>query len=213
MGKATKLGAQERLDWLRLGRSGGIGPVTLRDLIGFDGTAAKALEALPDLVRRGGGARPVRICSKSDAEREIETLSKRGARLIARPDPEYPEALAALEDAPPVITVKGRAELLEQDKIALVGARNASANGRRIASDIAAGLAQAGIAVVSAMARGIDTAAHLGALNTGSEVGGTIAVVAGGVDILYPPENGSLFERLGAEGLIVAESPPGTEPI
>jgi DNA processing protein len=213
MGKATNIGAQERLDWLRLARSGGIGPVTIRDLIGFYGTAAKALEALPDLVRRGGGARPVRICSRQDAEREIETLFKRGARLIARPDPDYPEALAALEDAPPVITIKGRTELLERDKIALVGARNASANGRRIASDLAAGLAQAGIAVVSGMARGIDTAAHLGALNTGSEAGGTIAVVAGGVDILYPPENGPLFERLGAEGLIVAESPPGTEPI
>ena len=204
---------QERIDWLRLARSNGIGPVTIRDLIAFYGTATKALEALPDLVRRGGGARPVRVCSKPEAEREIEALAKLGARLIVRSDPDYPEALAALEDAPPVITVKGRLELLRPEKIALVGARNASANGRRIASDLAAGLAQAGAAVVSGMARGIDTAAHLGALNAASQGGGTIAVVAGGIDILYPPENGALYERLGVEGLIVAESSPGTEPV
>jgi DNA processing protein len=203
---------QERLDWLRLARSSGIGPVTVRDLIGYYGTAAKALDALPDLARRGGGSRPVRLCPKPEAEREIETLAKRGARLIARPESEYPEALAALEDAPPVIAVRGRAELLARPKIALVGARNASANGRRIAADLAAGLARSGTVVVSGMARGIDTAAHRGALDAQSETGGTIAVVAGGIDVLYPPENGALFERLGTEGLIVAEAAPGTEP-
>jgi DNA processing protein len=203
---------KERLDWLRLARSSGIGPVTIRDLIAFCGTPARALEALPDLARRGGGARPVRICPQAEAERELEALARHGARLISRGDPDYPEALAALEDAPPVIAVKGRAELLQPDRIALVGARNASANGRRIASDMAAGLAQAGAVVVSGMARGIDTAAHLGALNTRAETGGTIAVVAGGIDVLYPPENGALFERLGAEGLIVAEAALGTEP-
>jgi DNA processing protein len=207
------IAAQERLDWLRLARSGGIGPVTIRDLIAYFGTAAKALEALPDLARRGGGARPVRLCTKADAERELETLAKLGARLIARPEPDYPEALAALEDAPPVVAVKGRAELLRAPKIALVGARNASANGRRIAADIAAGLARAGTVVVSGMARGIDTAAHLGALDARAETGGTIAVVAGGIDVLYPPENAQLFDRLGVEGLILAESPPGTEPV
>ncbi len=206
-------GDKERLDWLRLARSSGIGPVTVRDLIAFYGTAAKALDALPDLARRGGGARPVRIFSKAEAEREIEAVEKCGARLIARAEADYPEALAALEDAPPVITVKGRTELLRPNKIALVGARNASANGRRIAADMAAGLAQAGAVVVSGMARGIDTAAHLGALDAGSATGGTIAVVAGGIDVLYPPENGALFARLGAEGLIVAEAALGTEPV
>jgi DNA processing protein len=206
-------GEEERLDWLRLARSSGIGPVTIRDLIAFYGTAAKALEALPDLIRRGGGARPIRICPQAEAEREIEALTRLGARLIARPDPDYPEALSALEDAPPVITAKGRIDLLRLPMIALVGARNASANGRRIAGDMAAGLAQAGAVVVSGMARGIDTAAHLGALNAGSESGGTIAVVAGGIDVLYPPENGILVERLGREGLIVAEAAPGTEPV
>src|SRR3954462_9955196 len=165
----------QRLDWLRLARSGGIGPVTIRDLIGYFGTAAKALDALPDLARRGGRSRPVRVCPKAEAEREIDTLAKLGARLIARPEADYPEALAALEDAPPVVTVKGRAELLKAPNIALVGARNASANGRRIASDMASGLARAGVVVVSGMARGIDTAAHLGALNAQAETGGTIA--------------------------------------
>jgi DNA processing protein len=214
MFSAMGIREQEQLDWLRLARSGGIGPVTIRDLVAYFGTAGKAIEALPDLAKRGGGSRPVRLCPKADAEREIAALAKRGARLIARSDPEYPEALAALEDAPPVITVKGRAELLQGPMIALVGARNASANGRRIAGDMASGLARSGAVVVSGMARGIDTAAHLGALTIGSDTGGgTIAVIAGGIDVLYPPENAALFERLGTEGLLVAESAPGTEPI
>ena len=204
---------QERLNWLRLARSGGIGPVTIRDLIAYFGTATKALEALPDLSRRGGKSRPVRVCPQPEAEREIEALARLGARLIARPDPDYPQALAATEDAPPVITVKGRIELLQPPKVALVGARNASANGRRIAREMATGLAGAGTVVVSGMARGIDTAAHLGALETTPGMGGTIAVVAGGIDVLYPPENAALFDRLGKEGLIVAEAAPGTEPI
>jgi len=206
-------GEKERLDWLRLARSGGIGPVAIRDLIAHFGTAGKALDALPDLARRGGGARPLRLCPKGDAEREFATLAKLGARLIAKPEPDYPEALAALEDAPPVIAVKGRTGLLKAPKIALVGARNASANGRRIAGDMAAGLARSGIVVVSGMARGIDTAAHLGALDAEAASGGTIAVIAGGIDVLYPPENALLFDRLGKDGLLLAECAPGTEPI
>jgi len=216
---------RERLAWLRLARSGGIGPVTIRDLVAHFGGAAAALDALPDLAKRGGRARPLRICSQSEAEDEVARLERIGARLIARDDPDYPPALAAIEDAPPVITVRGRDDFLAAPKIAaaiaLVGARNASANGRRIAADMAAGLAQSGILVVSGMARGIDTAAHLGAfagMAPGTIAdpragGGTIAVVAGGIDVLYPPENGALFKRLGMEGLIVAEAAPGTEPV
>jgi DNA processing protein len=207
------LNDRERLDWLRLARSHGIGPVTVRDLVAHFGNATKALEALPELAKRGGRARPLRICPRDEAEREIATLVKLGARLIARPEPDYPEALAAIEDAPPVVTVRGRNELLAAPKLALVGARNASANGRRIADDMAAGLATAGYAVVSGMARGIDTAAHTGALRATSSRGGTIAVIAGGIDVLYPPENAALFERLGRDGLIVAEAAPGTEPV
>ena len=216
---------RERLAWLRLARSGGIGPVTIRDLVAHFGGAAAALDALPDLAKRGGRARPLRICSQSEAEDEVARLERIGARLIARDDLDYPPALAAIEDAPPVITVRGRDDFLAAPKIAtaiaLVGARNASANGRRIAADMAAGLAQSGILVVSGMARGIDTAAHLGAfagMAPGTIAdpragGGTIAVVAGGIDVLYPPENGALFKRLGMEGLIVAEAAPGTEPV
>jgi len=200
-------GEQERLDWLRLARSGGIGPVTIRDLIGYFGSAAKALEALPDLAKRGGGSRPLRLCPKSEAEREIAALAKLGARLIARPEPDYPEALAALEDAPPVITVKGRAELLTAPMIALVGARNASAAGCRFARQLAFALGQAGAAIVSGLARGVDSAAHDGALESG-----TIAVIAGGIDIVYPPENEDRQRAIAARGLLVAEQPPGVEP-
>jgi DNA processing protein len=204
---------KERLAWLRLARSGGVGPITVRDLVAHFGSAGAAVEALPELSKRGGRSRPLKPCPPAEAEREIETLGKLGARLIAKAEPDYPEGLAAIEDAPPVITVRGRMELLAAPKIALVGARNASANGRRIADDMAAGLAAAGYVVVSGMARGIDTAAHAGALRNASGAGGTIAVIAGGIDVLYPPENAALFERLGHEGLIVAEASPGTEPV
>jgi DNA processing protein len=207
------IGDKERVAWLRLARSQGLGVVTIRDLVDHYGTAATALEALPDLAARGGRSRPLRICSHAEAEGELATLERLGARLIARADSAYPEALAAIEDAPPVISVRGRVELLGAPKVALVGARNASANGRQIARTMAQGLVAAGFAVVSGMARGIDTAAHIGALDDQSNGGGTIAVVAGGIDVLYPPENGALFDRLGTEGLILAEAGPGTEPL
>jgi DNA processing protein len=213
----------ERLAWLRLARSSGLGPVTIRDLVARCGSAAQALVALPELAKRSGRVRPIRLCTQREAEAELATLAKLGARLIARPELDYPEALAAIEDAPPVIAVRGRAELLAAPKIALVGARNASANGRQIARTMAQGLAASGFVVVSGMARGIDTAAHLGALDGrsgpngtnggGANGGGTIAVVAGGIDVLYPPENRVLFDRLGSEGLVVAEAAPGTEPL
>jgi DNA processing protein len=211
--RAREIGDKERLAWLRLARSRGLGVITIRDLVAHFGSAAAALDALPDLATRGGSARPLRLCSRAEAEGELATLDKLGARLIARPEADYPEALAAIEDAPPVIAVRGRLELLGTPKIALVGARNASANGRQIARTMARGLAGAGFAVVSGMARGIDTAAHLGALEEKSGGGGTVAVVAGGIDVLYPPENGALFDRLGSEGLVLAEAGPGTEPL
>jgi DNA processing protein len=209
---------KERLAWLRLGRSHGLGVVTIRDLAAHYGSAQAALDALPDLAARSRRARPLRLCTQAEAEAELAALDRLGARLIVRPEPDYPEALAAIEDAPPVIAVRGREELLASPKIALVGARNASANGRQIARTMALGLAGAGFAVVSGMARGIDTAAHLGALEgkTGpsrTNGGGTIAVVAGGIDILYPPENAALFDRLATDGLILAEAGPGTEPL
>jgi len=211
--RGGEIGATERLAWLRLARSRGLGVVTIRDLVAHFGGAAAAIDALPDLAARGGRSRPLRLATQGEAEGELAVLDRLGARLIARPEPDYPEALAAIEDAPPVITVHGRPELLAAPKIALVGARNASANGRQMARTMAQGLAASGFAVVSGMARGIDTAAHLGALEDKSGAGGTIAVVAGGIDVLYPPENAALFERLGAEGLVLAEAGPRTEPL
>ena len=171
------------------------------------GSARAALDALPRLERRSGRARPVAAATRAEAEAELAALHRLGARIVCWGEPLYPSALTAIEDAPPLLAVIGRAELLDRPMVAVVGARNASANGRRFAQDLAAGLGQAGIVVVSGLARGIDAAAHLGALTLGS-----IAVVAGGVDVVYPEENRGLHEAMAHQGAIVAELPPGTEP-
>ncbi|MBL8708121.1 MAG: DNA-protecting protein DprA [Rhodospirillaceae bacterium] len=203
---------RERLDWLRLARSENVGPSTFRRLLERFGSAGKALERLPDLARRGGRKLIYRPYPEDVARAELAQLGAIGARAIAWCEPAYPLALRSADGAPPVITVRGQAEHLSNPtKIAIVGARNASANGRRLAQDMARDLATAGLVVVSGMARGIDTAAHQGAFQ--AQGGGTIAVVAGGIDVLYPPENAALFERLGQEGVIVAEMPTGTEPL
>ncbi|HVJ43177.1 MAG TPA: DNA-processing protein DprA [Dongiaceae bacterium] len=213
---AAPISAQERLDRLRLARSDGIGPVTGRDLLARFGSATAALAALPDLARKAG-RNPIRACPPAKAAAEMTALDKLGARLLVIGDSDYPVALAAIEDAPLAITVKGRLDLLARPQIALVGARNASANGRKIAQDMARELTGAGCVVVSGLARGIDSAAHLGALQAQDQApdcaGGTIAVIAGGIDVLYPPENGPLFERIGQDGLVIAELAPGTEPL
>ena len=196
----------ERLDWLCLSRSERVGPVTFFHLIRRYGSASAALDALPELARRGG--RTLRPWPRASAEREIEAVAAARARLIAAAEPDYPAPLAAIEDAPPLVTVKGDAALLLKPAVAVVGARNASANGRRFARDLARDLGASGLAVVSGLARGIDAAAHEGALASG-----TVAVLAGGIDVPYPPENRPLYERIVAEGgAAVAELPPGTEP-
>jgi DNA processing protein len=171
------------------------------------GSAGAALEMVPQLARRGERSETVTPVARAAAEAELAALSRAGARLICWGEPLYPSALAAVEDAPPILTVLGRAELLNRPMVAVVGARNASANGRRISRELAASLGEAGIVVVSGLARGIDAAAHLGALNTGSA-----AVVAGGVDVVYPEENRGLHEALARQGAIIAELPLGTEP-
>jgi DNA processing protein len=198
---------QERIDWLRLIRSENVGPITFRQLLLRLGDAATALEALPALARRGGRLRPLNICTKSAAEREIEQLDRIGARLVAFCEPDYPSALAAVDDAPPLIAVQGNRHLLQRLAVAMVGARNASANGRRLAEDFARDIAEEGYLVVSGLARGIDAAAHRGALG-----GGTAAVVAGGIDVVYPRGNESLQAEIREQGVIVAELPPGTQP-
>jgi DNA processing protein len=150
---------------------------------------------------------PVTPASRQEAERELAALNRLGGQLLCRGEPLYPETLAAVEDSPPVLCVLGQIELLARPIVAVVGARNASANGRRLAHDLAGGLGEAGIVVASGMARGIDAAAHAGALSTGS-----IAVVAGGIDVVYPEENRGVYEALAEHGTVIAEMPLGTEP-
>ena len=197
----------ERRDRLRLIRADNVGPVTYFQLLGHFGSAAAALQALPDLARRGGPARPPRIPSIAEVEAEIAEAVKCGARLVTCGEPSYPATLAAVSDAPPILYVLGRGELLLQRSVAIVGARNASANGVRFARQLASDLGSAGLVVVSGLARGIDTAAHQGALATG-----TVAVMAGGVDIVYPPENDKLHAEIAERGVVISEMPPGLEP-
>jgi DNA processing protein len=190
---------------LRLIRTDSIGPVTFRQLIARFGTAQAALEALPDLARRGH--RSLSICPASVAEAELAAAAQMGAALLFIGTPDYPALLAHTETAPPVLYARGRVELLERLAVAIVGARNASAAGMRFARQLAIDLAEAEHVIVSGLARGIDAAAHAGSLATG-----TIAVVAGGADVPYPPDHADLMARIAETGLVVAEQPPGVEP-
>jgi DNA processing protein len=191
---------------LRLLRSANVGPVTWRQLLTRFGSAEAAIEALPMLAARGGGRAP-QLAEIGPVQREIERVEKLGARYLFLDDPAYPALLAELENAPPALIVRGDTGLLERSCVAIVGARNASAAACRFARQIAHGLAEAGVTVVSGLARGIDTAAHIGSLP------GTVGVIASGIDISFPPENAALQERVATEGLLVAEQAPGTEPL
>ena len=193
-------------DRLRLIRSPNIGPISYRQLVARFGTAGKALEALPDLAARVGG-RKFTAAQPEAIHREIEHLVRVGGRYLFIDGPDYPALLGELENAPPVLTYKGNIALATQTNVAMVGARNASAAGCRMARSIAHELGQRDIVVTSGLARGIDAAAHQGAIATG-----TIAVIAGGIDVVYPPEHVELQERIAAEGLLIAEMPPGIEP-
>lgn len=201
------LSEAERLACLRLIRSEHVGPVTYRHLLGRFGTAEAALAGLPALARKGGRRRPIRICPQPDAERELDSLSLLGGRMVMLGEVAYPAALAALEDAPPVLSLLGRDEVLSSPAVAIVGARNASANACRFAENLARSLGEAEHLVVSGLARGIDAAAHRGALATA-----TLAVLAGGVDVVYPPQNRGLYEDMRQQGLLFSEVPLGTQP-
>lgn len=201
------LSEAERLACLRLIRSEHVGPVTYRHLLGRFGTAESALAGLPALARKGGRRRPIRTCPQPEAERELESLSVLGGRMVMLGEAAYPAQLAALEDAPPVLSLLGRDEVLSWLAVAIVGARNASANACRFAENLAQGLGEAEHLVVSGLARGIDAAAHRGALATG-----TLAVLAGGVDVVYPPQNRGLYEDMREQGLLLSEVPLGTQP-
>lgn len=202
---------QVRFDAIRLARSPHIGPVTFRQLIARFGDAGSALAALPDIARRGGGRRIV-AAGEGAIAREAERVAALGARWLIWGDADYPPLLAETADAPPVMIVRGDLGLMSRPCVAMVGARNASAAARRFARGLARDLTRRGVTVVSGLARGIDTAAHLGALGEGSEPGPTVGVIASGIDVAYPPENASLQERIAVAGLLIAEQPPGAEP-
>lgn len=206
--KGMALTDRQRLAWLRLIRSDNVGPATFRDLINHFGSAETALEALPELSRRGGSTRPVRVASREEALAELERAERFGARFVGIGEPDYPSALRQIEGAPPLIAVKGSAATLHQPAIGIVGARNCSVSGAKFAAMIARDVGRAGYTVVSGLARGIDTAAHRASIETG-----TVAVLAGGLDKPYPPENEPLIaELLAGNGLLLSEMPFGWEP-
>ena len=194
-------------DWLRLARSSHVGPHTFYKLLSRFGSAKAALEALPEMARRGGMSGKIKVCSVDVAEREIEAHNKLGAILVTRDDPRYPPRLRFVDDAPPLISVLGQVELLTKRAVAIIGARNASVNGQRFAEQLSHDLGANGLMVVSGLARGIDAAAHRGALATG-----TLAALGGGVDIIYPRENTQIYETIKEQGVLVSELPPGTRP-
>jgi DNA processing protein len=204
MGRILLDGGQRR-DWLRLISSENVGPITFRQLINRFGSASEALKALPDLAKRGGLQRPIRIYPEADAEHDIERVEALKARLVAYGEEEYPPLLREIDSAPPLLCLKGKTSLLALPAVAIVGARNASALGRKFARQLAAELAEAGYLIVSGLARGIDTASHEASLKSG-----TAAVLAGGIDIIYPPENEELHRSIGELGVLIAECMPGT---
>jgi len=199
---------RQRIAWLRLIRSDNVGPATFRDLINHFGSAENALAMLPELSSRGGASRSIRIASVEDAERELEAARRHGARFVGIGEPDYPPALRQIDGAPPLLATMGRSSLALSPSVGIVGSRNASISGAKFAAMIARDVGRVGYSVTSGLARGIDTAAHRASLDTG-----TIAVLAGGLDQPYPPENVPLLKEIVAgEGLAVSEMPFGWEP-
>jgi DNA processing protein len=203
----ARLDEPERVACLRLIRSENVGPVTFRVLVNHYGGAQAALDALPGLSRRGGRGRPLRLCPRDQAEAELEAARAVGAEPLFTIEPGYPALLAQVDTPPPMLYVIGRGELLNRPIVGMVGSREASAAGASLARQIADGLGRAGYVVASGLARGIDAAAHQAGL-----AAGTVAVVAGGIDIVYPPEHGELQARIAREGCLLTEQPPGFLP-
>ena len=197
----------ERLACLRLIRSENVGPVTFRELLAHFGSAEAALAALPELSRRGGFKRPIRLCPLDEAEGELDRARNAGAELLFTTETRYPPVLAALDAPPPLLYAKGKLQLLNRPAIAVVGSRQCSAAGAKLARHFAAELGRAGYVVVSGLARGIDSMAHEAALEHG-----TIAVLAGGIDVVYPPEHEALQQTIGERGCLVTEMPFGFVP-
>lgn len=202
-----KLNESERLDWVQLIRTPSIGPITFHRLLAKYGSAAEALKALPDLARKAGRRSTLKAADRGEAEHELIDADRHGARCIALGEEDYPAPMTTIPDPPPLLYLRGHAVLFDKPAIAIIGARNASGVGRKIARTLAADLGAADVVVVSGLARGIDGAAHEAALNTG-----TIAVVAGGVDVIYPPEHAELTERIAREGAVISEMAMGRRP-
>jgi DNA processing protein len=199
---------EQRIDWLRLIRSDNVGPRTFRMLLNRFGDARAALEALPDLARRGGATRLMRIPARADAERELAAAARRGITFVALDESAYPMRLAAIDDPPPLLAIRGKREILAAPTVAIVGSRNASAAGIKFASRIARELGDAGFIIASGLARGIDGAAHRACVTTG-----TVAALAGGHDRIYPPEHAELLETIiNGGGAAISEMPLGWEP-
>ncbi|QLF70137.1 DNA-protecting protein DprA [Peteryoungia desertarenae] len=199
---------RQRISWLRLIRSDNVGPATFRDLINHFGSAEAALSMLPELSRRGGSTRHIRIASVDEAERELETARRFGARFVGIGEPDYPYALRNLDAAPPLLAMKGHSHCCALPAVGIVGSRNASISGTKFAARLARDIGQAGYSIVSGLARGIDAAAHRASLQSG-----TIAAMAGGLDCPYPPENRDLLEEIwSGQGLAISEMPFGWEP-
>ena len=203
----THLTDEQRIDWLRLIRSDNVGPRTFRSLINHFGSARSALERLPDLARRGGAARPGRICSAEDAEAEIAAGKYIGVSLVAPTEPFYPPRLALIDDAPPLLGVRGALEVLARPMIAIVGSRNASGAGLKFTERLARDLGDAGFVIASGLARGIDQAAHRASIDSG-----TMAVLAGGHDRIYPAEHEDLLQAVLQSGAAISEMPLGHVP-
>ena len=204
---AARLNRHQRLSWLRLIRSENVGPATFRALVNEFGGAEAAIAALPLLSRRGGRAQDIRLCSEAEAEAELDAAESLGASLVAIGEPGYPPALAQVDAPPPLLYAKGRLDLADIPIVAIVGARNGSAVGQKFTRSLATDLGLEGFVIGSGLARGIDTAAHLAALDHG-----TIAVLAGGIDVVYPPENEELQQKIGEHGLLITERSPGFSP-
>lgn len=198
---------QDRLDRIRLIRSPNVGPVAFRQLIARFGSAGRALDALPQLAARGG-ARSFRAADPRSVEREVQTVQRLGGRYLMLGDADYPPLLAQASAAPPLLMARGALDLGTRPVVAIVGARNSSAAAIRFARGLAQDLGARGAVVASGLARGIDTAAHMGSIGSG-----TVGVIACGLDVVFPPENAELQERVATEGLLLTEHPPGTEPL
>ncbi|MGH6859359.1 MAG: DNA-processing protein DprA [Phyllobacterium sp.] len=205
--KGIRLSDSQKLSWLRLIRSENVGPATFRDLIAHCGSASDAIDMLPELVRRGGGRR-IRIASLDDATREMAAAQAMGATFIGIGEPDYPPYLRQSDNPPPLVAIKGNPDVFRLPPVAIVGARNASMVGIKFAGRIARELGQAGYAIISGLARGIDAAAHEASLDHG-----TVAAMAGGLDRPYPPENLALYRAIPERGgAVISEMPFGWEP-